>query len=273
MLDAAGLSAIDSKGNYNFPGERGVQKIISSGLMAIVVCIFFETSSMLLPWRWSLIVTIGAGFGTQIWSTATRALWSNTWEVFLAECPGPDAAEAGARIESLQWSAAGNFSFVDVLRAAYRSEYGRRSQHIYSAYQSRRISHLCIDWIGVACSFSDLFVGRVRTVAPGLLSSRIDVARERLVGRFCRMPGFTVAWPSDLCAIRFHCLISSRTELEQAFEPAARPAGDWNNLRTTLHDCWLSNMVGWMVVRPSAFDRRNSVVRRACCYWLAGPLG
>lgn len=86
MLDAAGLSAIDSKGNYSFPGERGAQKIISSILMAIVVCIFFETSSMLLPWRWSLIVTIGAGFGTQIWSTATRALWSNTWEVFLAAC-------------------------------------------------------------------------------------------------------------------------------------------------------------------------------------------
>jgi hypothetical protein len=86
MLDAAGLSTIDSGGNYDFAGERAAQRLISSVLMAIVVCIFLKTSSVLLPWSWSLIITLGAGFGTQIWSTATRALWSNTWAVFLAAC-------------------------------------------------------------------------------------------------------------------------------------------------------------------------------------------
>jgi hypothetical protein len=86
MLNVAGISAIDSKGNYYYPGELWTQKIISSFLMSIVVCIFFESACVLLPWSWSLIIAIGAGFGTQIWSTATRALWSHTWEVFLAAC-------------------------------------------------------------------------------------------------------------------------------------------------------------------------------------------
>jgi hypothetical protein len=86
ILSAVGISAIDSKGNYNHRGELWTQKIISSFLMAIAVCIFFESACMLLPWSWSLTIAIGAGFGTQIWSTATRALWSHTWEVLLAAC-------------------------------------------------------------------------------------------------------------------------------------------------------------------------------------------
>jgi len=86
LLNAAGISAIDAKGNYDYLGELWIQKIISSLLMAAVTCIFFESACVLLPWSWSLIIAIGAAFGTQIWSTASRALWSHTWEVFLAAC-------------------------------------------------------------------------------------------------------------------------------------------------------------------------------------------
>jgi len=86
LLNAAGLSALDAKGNYSHTGEIWLQKIVSSFLMAITSCLLFESACMLLPWSWSLGITVGAAFGTQIWSTATRALWSLTWEVFLAAC-------------------------------------------------------------------------------------------------------------------------------------------------------------------------------------------
>ena len=44
---------------------------------------FFHTASLMLPITWSCVVALGAAFGTQIWSTATRGLWSHTWEIFL----------------------------------------------------------------------------------------------------------------------------------------------------------------------------------------------
>jgi hypothetical protein len=86
LINAIGISATDPKGNYYYSGELWTQKLISSFLMAIVVCIFFQTSRLLLPRSYSLIIALGAGFGSQIWSTATRALWSHTWEVFLTAC-------------------------------------------------------------------------------------------------------------------------------------------------------------------------------------------
>lgn len=86
LLNAAGISALDSTGHYQYPGEAGIQKIVSSLLMAGATCLFFTTACELLPWSWSLAIATGAAFGTQIWSTATRALWSHTWEVFLGAC-------------------------------------------------------------------------------------------------------------------------------------------------------------------------------------------
>lgn len=85
-LNVAGISAVDTRGRYNYSGEIWIQKIISSLIMAVTVCLFFESASCLLPCSWSLAIAFGAAFGTQIWSTATRALWSLTWEVFLGAC-------------------------------------------------------------------------------------------------------------------------------------------------------------------------------------------
>jgi hypothetical protein len=86
ILDVLGVSAMDSEGHYYYWGELWIQKIISSFLMAVAVCIFFESACLFLPSIWSLAIAIAAGFGTQIWSTATRALWSHTWEVLLSAC-------------------------------------------------------------------------------------------------------------------------------------------------------------------------------------------
>jgi hypothetical protein len=37
----------------------------------------------LLPIGWSVLIALGGALGTQVWSTASRALWSHTWGIFL----------------------------------------------------------------------------------------------------------------------------------------------------------------------------------------------
>jgi hypothetical protein len=49
-----------------------MQKIVASFLMAILVCMFMATASIMLSYRASLIISLIAAFGTPIWSFAAR---------------------------------------------------------------------------------------------------------------------------------------------------------------------------------------------------------
>lgn len=80
---AIGVSTRDPKGNFDFRFERVIQKNIASILMALACVIFYLISRILLPRFTSIIVTVTAGFGTQVWSTASTGLWSHTWKVVL----------------------------------------------------------------------------------------------------------------------------------------------------------------------------------------------
>ena len=84
ILNAAGLSAIDKDGEYNPSAERRLQKLIASIATAATVVAIFMTAMILLPVSWSLVLAIAAATGTQFWSSASRALYSHTWEIFLA---------------------------------------------------------------------------------------------------------------------------------------------------------------------------------------------
>ncbi|HEY2106548.1 MAG TPA: hypothetical protein VGH29_12220 [Candidatus Binataceae bacterium] len=67
--------------------EALLQKLLAGLLMAATACVFFEIGMHTpLPIIWSAMVAIGGALGTQIWSSASRTLWSQTWEVFLASC-------------------------------------------------------------------------------------------------------------------------------------------------------------------------------------------
>lgn len=83
-LNVLGLSAVRKDGSYNEIGEIWIQKIIACVLMAITTCVLFRTAALVLPISWSVVLAIAGAFGTQIWSIASRGLWSHTWEVFLA---------------------------------------------------------------------------------------------------------------------------------------------------------------------------------------------
>jgi hypothetical protein len=51
--------------------------------MAGLSSVIFLTCRLLLPFWWSLLIAYSSALGTQIWSTASRALWSDTWGIFI----------------------------------------------------------------------------------------------------------------------------------------------------------------------------------------------
>ena len=57
--------------------------LIAGILMAGLTVLFYFAGRLLMPVWASLLVCTAGAFGTQIWSTASRALWSHTWLIFL----------------------------------------------------------------------------------------------------------------------------------------------------------------------------------------------
>jgi len=83
LMNAFGISALDAEGHYDEAGEQIIQEALAAVLMAALTIVFFRTALLLLPLSWSAVLAVGGVYSTQIWSTASRVLWSHTWEIFL----------------------------------------------------------------------------------------------------------------------------------------------------------------------------------------------
>ena len=83
VLRAAGVSTIHGDGTWDRLGEKKMQALLASLLMAGLAAMFFATARLLLPVGWSLAAALLGALGTQVWSTAALALWSDTWGIFL----------------------------------------------------------------------------------------------------------------------------------------------------------------------------------------------
>ncbi len=83
VLNLAGISVVSPDGTYHHQNEVFIQHTIAAILMAALAGIFFVTARCFLPLSWSWIIALTSSFGTSILSTATRALWSHTWSIFL----------------------------------------------------------------------------------------------------------------------------------------------------------------------------------------------
>ncbi len=83
VMNALGVSASTSDGAYNLRGERIIQASLAAILMAAFVCLVFFTSRLLLPMSWSALIAFSVALGTQVLSTASRGLWSDTWGILL----------------------------------------------------------------------------------------------------------------------------------------------------------------------------------------------
>jgi hypothetical protein len=83
IMNVFGVSAANADGTYNLRGDVLIQVSLAAILMAAFSSLIFFTSGFLLPPGWSMLIAFGHAFGTQIWSTASRALWSDTWGILL----------------------------------------------------------------------------------------------------------------------------------------------------------------------------------------------
>ncbi|MGO9060809.1 MAG: hypothetical protein ACLQU2_26020 [Candidatus Binataceae bacterium] len=83
-LDLVGISVVRSDGSYDALAEIRLGKLLASLLMAVTVALFFEIAARLVPAAFALAIATAAGFGSQIWSSTSHALWSQTWEIFIA---------------------------------------------------------------------------------------------------------------------------------------------------------------------------------------------
>ena len=84
FMGALGVSPSTPDGQYNYAGEAGTQGLLASLLMAGFIVVLFRTALLLLGVLPSLLIAGGTAFGTQVWSTASRAMWSHTWLIFLS---------------------------------------------------------------------------------------------------------------------------------------------------------------------------------------------
>lgn len=83
LLNSLGISAANPDGTYNPRGEVMIEGSLAAILMALLACIFFLTARLVLPTSWSVVLALSGSLGTQIYSTASRALWSDTWGILL----------------------------------------------------------------------------------------------------------------------------------------------------------------------------------------------
>lgn len=83
VANLVGVSAVASDGGFHKHGERRIQKVLAALLMAAFAALLYALARQLLSVRWSLVVSLVAAFGSPVWSTASRALWSHTWALVL----------------------------------------------------------------------------------------------------------------------------------------------------------------------------------------------
>lgn len=83
VLKIFGVSAAFPDGTYDPQGEARIESGLAALLMATLAVIFFFTARLILPLWWSVTVALGGALGTQVYSTASRALWSETWGILL----------------------------------------------------------------------------------------------------------------------------------------------------------------------------------------------
>jgi hypothetical protein len=83
VLNLFGISAARSDGTYDPRGEVIIEAGLAALLMAALSVVFFYTARLLLPVGWSVTLALGGALGTQVYSTASRALWSETWGILL----------------------------------------------------------------------------------------------------------------------------------------------------------------------------------------------
>jgi hypothetical protein len=78
-----GISAVRPDGTYNITGELALDSKLAFLLMAAFATIVYFTARLVLPIAWCVAITLVSAFGTQVFSTTSRSMWSDTWGIVL----------------------------------------------------------------------------------------------------------------------------------------------------------------------------------------------
>jgi hypothetical protein len=74
-----GLSMLHPDGRPNTPVEDVLQLRIAARVSAVIVVLFYVLCRFFCPPVVSLLIAAGFAFGSPVWSTLARSLWSHTW--------------------------------------------------------------------------------------------------------------------------------------------------------------------------------------------------
>lgn len=73
----------DSAYHYSYAKEGLIQRLLAALLMAGFTVVVFRTALLVLSISPAVFIAVGTAFGSQVWSTASRAMWAHTWLIFL----------------------------------------------------------------------------------------------------------------------------------------------------------------------------------------------
>lgn len=83
VSNLVGMSAIYPDGGYHYREERRMQIRLAALLMASFAVVVYRLGFIIVGHGWSLILVVASVFGSQVWSTASRGLWSHSWAILL----------------------------------------------------------------------------------------------------------------------------------------------------------------------------------------------
>jgi hypothetical protein len=81
LMRLRGVSAVRLDGTYSANVELELDARLAAILMAAFAVLVYFTARQLLPVGWSVGVAFVSAFGTQVLSTASRSMWSDTWGI------------------------------------------------------------------------------------------------------------------------------------------------------------------------------------------------
>jgi len=83
ILKFFGVPPVENDSDHSIEGETIIQRVLAALLMSGLSIIFYFLSRLFLSMKWSLLVVFSIILGTSVLSTASRALWSHTWNILL----------------------------------------------------------------------------------------------------------------------------------------------------------------------------------------------
>ncbi len=82
-MNLLGVYPYTPDGHYNLAREELIQRLLAALLMAGFTVVVFRTALLVLSITPAVSIAVGTAFGSQVWSTASRAMWAHTWLIFL----------------------------------------------------------------------------------------------------------------------------------------------------------------------------------------------